>query len=77
MEGLPFGLRQAAERLHVRWTELRPSVRVVLGIIGVNTGVFMLWRLPLLRVRTPHPQTAPDRPAVLCARLAFDSASPH
>ncbi len=54
VQGLPFGVRQAAARLHARWTELRPSVRVVLGIIGVNTGVFMLWRLPLLGVRTPN-----------------------
>lgn len=55
VQSLPFGVRQAASRLYARWTELRPSTRVVLGIIGVNTGVFMLWRLPLMRVRTPRP----------------------
>ncbi|KAK9825451.1 hypothetical protein WJX81_001933 [Elliptochloris bilobata] len=49
VQSLPFGLRQGAEELHARWTELRPSVRVVLSVIGVNTGVFLLWRVPLLR----------------------------
>lgn len=51
MESLPGGVRQVAERVHRRWTELQPSTKVVMAIIGVNTGVFMLWRVPLLRVR--------------------------
>ncbi len=45
-------MRQVAERVHRRWTELQPSTKVVMAIIGVNTGVFMLWRVPLFRVRT-------------------------
>ena len=71
VQSLPFGVRQAGSRLYARWTELRPSTRVVMGIIGVNAGVFMLWRLPLLRVRAPRPWTVPDIPAPVAA------ACPH
>ena len=36
------------------WQNLSVERKVLYGIIGVNVGVFGLWRIPVLQVRMPE-----------------------
>jgi len=63
-EDLPLGVRQVAQQVYRSWMGLSPSHRAVMNIIGVNAGVYLLWRLPLMKVppaaaRLPRSPAAP------------------
>ena len=43
---LPSILNNVAEMIRINWTTASPGQKVVWGIIGVNSLVFLGWRLP-------------------------------
>ena len=42
-------------RMKGAWQDLPLESKVIYGIIGVNAGVFGLWRIPALQVTFPYP----------------------
>ena len=52
------------------WQNLSVERKVMYSIIGINVGVFGLWRLPILQVRLPGCPSSPGRSA--CAMQAAD-----
>jgi len=66
-EDLPLGVRQVAQQLYRSWMGLSPSHRAVMNIIAVNAGVYLLWRLPLMKVM-PAAACPPRSPATPPAR---------
>ena len=42
------------------WQNLSMERKVIYGIVGINVGVFGLWRLPILQVRLPGCPFSPN-----------------
>ena len=56
------------------WQNLSVERKVLYGVIGVNVGVFGLWRIPVLQVRLPECICSPPCSACLMQALDFGKA---